>query len=120
MRSSGLASFDDRAISEGYAMTTEHTVSCAICHNAFTSIMISASEQSTQGDDCANSIQCKDGKWYLSGHYGSSRFDLMLYRFKTPPPSELDPVCDDCTQCIIDSGDVEFVTDNHLSLRSSE
>lgn len=50
--------------------------------------------------------------WYLKGHYGSSKFDTTLFRFKGEPPEpyrNADPVCDDCVQKLIDGGLVEEV-----------
>lgn len=82
-------------------------VTCVWCGKHTRSVV--PGDHDTQGDDCASLVVERDGVWYAEGFYGSSRFDMQLFRFVRNPPTErADPVCDDCLQARVDVGDLVF------------
>lgn len=70
----------------------------------------------TQGDDCAASIwKGKGGRWFVQGHYGSTRHDTVRYVFVRNEPSQpADPVCDNCIDGLIMSGSIQEVPGSYL------
>lgn len=106
-------------------------VRCAWCDYVGYAIFVpDDGRPATQGDDVASSVWRSSGgstdnahgtvafdadTWYAQGHYGSSHFDMDLFRFvKNPPTEPADPVCDGCIQKRVDAGDLELISDNIL------
>lgn len=83
-------------------------VVCAWCGNKYRCVM---PPDNTQGDACSASVWLdRDGTWYLNGHYGSSDYDCMLFRFRVnPPEAPADPVCDNCIGERLVAGDLEHI-----------
>lgn len=104
-------------------------VRCAWCDFVGHSVVPGEIELGTQGDNVASSVWRGNGafvcngtfkldhdRWFVQGGYGSSGFDMELYRFvKNAPTEPADPICDGCIRKRIDAGDLEMITDHVLS-----
>jgi hypothetical protein len=87
-------------------------VVCVWCGSRHRTIMGS----DTQGNDCAAGVwQDEDGRWMLTGGYGSTLADMSRFVFvKNAPTARAAVVCDACIQQRIDAGDLELIDDNYL------
>lgn len=85
-------------------------VGCVWCSTQYPAISI----EHRQGLDCAAGTYEKNGKWYLSGHYGSREADMTAYEWRGYPYSQeyddgsrrkpMDPICDVCIRKLVADG----------------
>lgn len=93
-----------------YCDTRPRVVECWICKERYQSVLPGTMEEYKQGDGCAAAISKRfgpTGDWYLRGHYGSTEYDMDLFRFVRVLPTiyeNADPVCDDCIASFISLG----------------
>lgn len=110
-------------------------VVCAWCSNRHRSVV--PYETTTQGDGCAASIfqvtaanvaatqqmlwrgestskaLIGSGDWLVKGHYGSSDYDCVLFRFvQNSPTTCAAPVCDNCIGERVFAGDLKQIEGN--------
>ena len=71
-------------------------VVCARCESTFANVGFG----DDQGSGCAST---HNGK-FLSGHYGSMRHDMKLYRVAQPQHIPEGNICDGCIDTLLESG----------------
>lgn len=82
-------------------------VACSVCWATFESAWKNVSFVHCQGKGCAASVQTRQGKAVIVGHYGSLKFDCEVWEFIGEVPEAYrgaDPVCDDCFMRLIEQG----------------
>jgi len=103
-------------------------VRCVWCDYVGHSIVPEGVGDGRQGDNVASSVSRGNGSttpngftydvnmWFVFGGYGSSDFDLKLFRFvKNNPTDPADPVCDGCIQKRINAGDLELLSEQFIA-----
>lgn len=87
-------------------MTDRPRVRCDWCGRVFDDGC-----SSTQAYGCAASSFQQHGMWFVLGHYGSFKYDLVLLRFTNSGFNQAcQSICDDCVTTAIEQNELEIVS----------